>query len=561
MGVNEDFDSMLNEIGGCGLYQIRQNLLVGLAIAFSAVSTIGFVFTAARVPHRCQVEVCGDQGEMSSPFLPEWLHEAVPIEPSGEPALCVIYQNLNISTNSCSFDQRSEKRCSSWVYKSRERTIQTEFSLTCPENEWKLAMVGTLHNIGNMIGLPISGFLSDRYGRKSALVFSLIANSIFGLLKSTANSFEIFLILETVEPIFGGNIYGISFILALELVTPKKRVLGCMVIAVAFAFGSALVGAVAWVLQDWRTFLWVTNGPALLFISYIWLLPESVRWLLARGKLGDAKKVVQFAAKLNRAELGEERMKDWENDQIDRVYTEEAEKDDSLWPALRKVTKSRILLARLAVCSVCWASANLVFFGMSLNSVSLAGTDNKYLNFILSSVVEAPSYLITWLCMNRLGRRKAQLLTFVASGITCFAITFLPKNGKIIRLILYLVGKFAITCAFDTALVFTAEIFPTNLRNSLLGLCSMMGRVGSVVAPQTPLMAQYYNISPLTLFGTVALIAGTLALFLPESKGLPLPASVKEAEDLSRQRQNQKASHNNDLEATTALNKLALMDN
>ncbi|XP_059480581.1 solute carrier family 22 member 4-like isoform X2 [Neocloeon triangulifer] len=501
MGVNEDFDSMLNEIGGCGLYQIRQNLLVGLAIAFSAVSTIGFVFTAARVPHRCQVEVCGDQGEMSSPFLPEWLHEAVPIEPSGEPALCVIYQNLNISTNSCSFDQRSEKRCSSWVYKSRERTIQTEFSLTCPENEWKLAMVGTLHNIGNMIGLPISGFLSDRYGRKSALVFSLIANSIFGLLKSTANSFEIFLILETVEPIFGGNIYGISFIL------------------------------------------------------------ESVRWLLARGKLGDAKKVVQFAAKLNRAELGEERMKDWENDQIDRVYTEEAEKDDSLWPALRKVTKSRILLARLAVCSVCWASANLVFFGMSLNSVSLAGTDNKYLNFILSSVVEAPSYLITWLCMNRLGRRKAQLLTFVASGITCFAITFLPKNGKIIRLILYLVGKFAITCAFDTALVFTAEIFPTNLRNSLLGLCSMMGRVGSVVAPQTPLMAQYYNISPLTLFGTVALIAGTLALFLPESKGLPLPASVKEAEDLSRQRQNQKASHNNDLEATTALNKLALMDN
>jgi hypothetical protein len=52
MGVNEDFDSMLLEIGDCGLYQFKQYVLIGLAIAFSAASAIGFVFTAAIVPHR-----------------------------------------------------------------------------------------------------------------------------------------------------------------------------------------------------------------------------------------------------------------------------------------------------------------------------------------------------------------------------------------------------------------------------------------------------------------------------------------------------------------------------
>jgi MFS transporter, OCT family, solute carrier family 22 (organic cation transporter), member 4/5 len=33
----------------------------------------------------------------------------------------------------------------------------------CPENEWKLALVGTLNSFGVLIGLPVSGFISDRY--------------------------------------------------------------------------------------------------------------------------------------------------------------------------------------------------------------------------------------------------------------------------------------------------------------------------------------------------------------------------------------------------------------
>jgi MFS-type transporter involved in bile tolerance (Atg22 family) len=59
---------------------------------------------------------------------------------------------------------------------------------------------------------------------------------------------------------------------------------------------------------------------------------------------------------------------------------------------------------------------------------------------------------------------------------------------------LYLFGKFAITGAFDTTYVFTAEIFPTKLRNSMLGMCSMVGRIGSMLAPQTPLLVRLFLI-------------------------------------------------------------------
>lgn len=55
-------------------------------------------------------------------------------------------------------------------------------------------------------------------------------------------------------------------------------------------------------------------------------------------------------------------------------------------------------------------------------------------------------------------------------------------------LILYMGGKWCITMSFSTIYIYTAELFPTNLRHSLLGICSMTGRMGSILSPQTPLL-------------------------------------------------------------------------
>jgi hypothetical protein len=47
-----------------------------------------------------------------------------------------------------------------------------------------------------------------------------------------------------------------------------------------------------------------------------------VRWLISRGRLADAKKVIKNAARLNKADINEDVMKDWENGQVGRVVIE-----------------------------------------------------------------------------------------------------------------------------------------------------------------------------------------------------------------------------------------------
>lgn len=53
---------------------------------------------------------------------------------------------------------------------------------------------------------------------------------------------------------------------------------------------------------------------------------------------------------------------------------------------------------------------------------------------------------------------------------------------------MYLLGKFGATMAFSVCYIISSEMFPTTLRHSLMATCSMFGRIGSMVAPQMPLL-------------------------------------------------------------------------
>ena len=67
-----------------------------------------------------------------------------------------------------------------------------------------------------------------------------------------------------------------------------------------------------------------------------------------------------------------------------------------------------------------------------------------------------------------------------------------------------------------------------------MGSSSMVSRLSSMVAPQVVLLGDYLRPIPYIIFGTVSLIAGGLALFLPETLGQPLPQTIDDAINLGK---------------------------
>lgn len=129
-----------------------------------------------------------------------------------------------------------------------------------------------------------------------------------------------------------------------------------------------------------------------------------------------------------------------------------------------------------------------MYYGLSVQSVVLGG--NKYGNFIMVSIGEIPAVALTYILLQRVGRRYTLSSSMVVAGIVCVLSEIIPDTDSsgIIRLLLFFVGKCAISVSFYVLYVYTTELYPTFLRQSLMGLCSAFGFIGSMLAPQTPLL-------------------------------------------------------------------------
>ncbi|KAJ0175267.1 hypothetical protein K1T71_009408 [Dendrolimus kikuchii] len=527
-------DVILKQLGPFGKYNVVNYVLLLFPCFLAGMYGQVFVFEASDINYRCEIEEC----ETEHVYNSTWLQYAIPKDKDGL-SKCNrydTYENITLINNgTCTadfFNTSTNLKCNSYVYSDEDSAVK-DFNLGC--QNWKRTLIGTFHNSGLFVALPLTGILSDRFGRKLALSVTSLMNCIFGLLRSFSPNYLMMVVCEFVEAALGAGAYTTAFVLAMELVGPKGRVFGNTLINFVFVFGLMTLSGLSWILQDWRTLLRVIYTPACLVFSYIWLLNESVRWLLSKGRHAEAIAILEKAAKMNKVELSEEVFLPLKDFKKSKEVDEEKLKQKAEKPSVFfQVIKSNIIIMRLMACSFLWITCTFVYYGLSINSVSLAG--NKYINFMLVAFIEIPANIMCLLVLDRFGRKRVMIITYILSACLCIGLSFLPPGHQWWSLCIYLSGKFSITVAYSSVYIYVSEVFPTNVRQSLLAVCSSTGRIGSTLAPLTPMLALYYDNLPAIFFGTLAVMAGLLVFALPETINVPLPDTIEEAEMISKRR-------------------------
>ena len=97
----------------------------------------------------------------------------------------------------------------------------------------------------------------------------------------------------------------VPYSLSVELVgTKHKTLVGCL-IQIPFAIGESIVGLVAMAFQDgeWWLYQIAISAPLLGILVLYFIVPESPRWLIAKGRYKDAKNVIERAAKVNKVTI------------------------------------------------------------------------------------------------------------------------------------------------------------------------------------------------------------------------------------------------------------------
>ncbi|XP_062531461.1 solute carrier family 22 member 1 [Bombyx mori] len=487
------------------------------------VQVLGGLISATS-HYGCRIAECGEVSKTSI-FVPQWLPNAIPQSESGF-ASCERFAptGVNGSTDFCPsnlfFDDVVE--CEAFVY-ARDNSVVYDFDLGC--DEWMRALAGTLNSIGTLLVLPVTGYISDRFGRRIALIISIFNLSLFGLIRAFSINYPMYLAFQLIQTSLGAGTFSSAYIFAAEFVGPKYRVLTSATCTAMYSVGQVTLGSIAWLVQPWRTLIMVLHIPCFFTVSYYWILSESVRWLLSKQRFDDAKIVLERVAKTNKKVISESSMNGLLTPPA--PPEDEKEKKEGLF---KTVFKSRILLRRVCTTPIWWITTTFVYYGLSINSASLS--DTLYLNYIMTCAVEIPGFYTAVLILDRVGRKPTLSGGFFFSAVCNIAFVFIPTNLTILRLIVFLLGKFGISVVFTSLYLYTSELYPTQYRHSLLAFSSMIGRIGSITAPLTPVLMVFWPGIPSLLFAAMGILSGLLVLTQPETLGTKMPNTLAEAEAL-----------------------------
>jgi len=500
-----EFEEILEQTGGFGLYQ---KLLCFLFLPLS-VTFVGMVYYAQLIA-------------LDLPSVD-----------------CIVPKMDNITyivdEKQCTYsDGSSSYDCTEWKYTETYLfgTLSSSHNWLCGE-AWRPYIIVTCFWIGNMVGAWILGMGADKFGRKPIVIICYLVYGVFGLASAFVTNFYGFLFLRLLVGTVHHTFAHLPYVLVVEYCTKNRRVVPLLMTMMTYTSGSLLAPALAYAVWDWSILLILSSAPCLLIILFFKFVPESPSWEIAQGRLDSAIDRLHMISKFNKAGLSHSDIENMVKKPRDpaALETEEpkgSENKEMLWSAYKYPIMRRQILTVLFV----WMVGCMCYYGHSQNTSNLS--KNILMSFLLGSLVEIPTWSVP-LLIEIFGRKKPLIIAFIlsgAAGITyCIIVTLVSSTWS---LVLALFGRLVVTSAYYITLQYVPETFPTLVRGQGVAISETMGGIAIFVSPMIVYLNDTKEGLPLLIFGVLGGLAALVTLLLPETKGLTLPDTLGEAENLAK---------------------------
>ncbi|XP_060045851.1 solute carrier family 22 member 7 isoform X1 [Erinaceus europaeus] len=527
------FEDLLDQVGGFGLFQLRNLVLLALPRLLLPMNFLVPIFLAAVPAHRCTLP--GTPANIS--HQDAWLEAYLPREPDGSLSSCLRFAHPRALPNTTLGEggqspgevngEPAKVPCpEGWDYDHSvfSSTIATEWDLVCEQKGLNRA-ISTFFFIGVLLGAVVFGYLADRFGRRRLLLVAYVTSLVLGLASAASVNYIMFVIIRTLT---GAALAGFTIIvmpLELEWLDVRHRTVAGVLSSTFWSGGVMLLALVGYLIRDWRWLLLAVTLPCVPGIFSLWWVPESARWLLTQGRVEEAHKYLLRCARLNGRPVGEDGPT---REALNKVAAgEQVVQKPSYLDLFRTPRLRHISLC----CMVVWFGVNFSYYGLSLN-VSGLGL-NVYQTQLLFGAVELPFKLLVYLSARYIGRRLTEAGALMGTALALGIRLLLPSEMGAWNTTLAVMGKGFSEAAFTTVYLFTSELYPTVLRQTGLGLTALVGRLGGSLAPLAVLLDGVWLPLPSITYGGIALLASCTALLLPETKQEQLPETIQDVEGKS----------------------------
>lgn len=453
-----------------------------------------------------------DTANHTEPWNSSLLHDFIPLNDNGKLKSCSFYKGNGTLT-----------QCQNWVYDTQyvSSSRGIEWNFVC-KRRWMGAVGQTVYMFGVVVGSIVIGRLSDKFGRKSVFRWAAICQFCFNMGVAFTTEYYTFLVIRFICGIFGNGPYLVAFVLNMELIGPNKRTVCGVMFQVMFACGVVLLGLWGYLITHVFYLQVAFSLHTLLLLPHWFLMDESPRWLWSQGRARESIAIVSKALKINKSSevLDIPKLVSQCNASRSKFHHSSEATTASLFktPNMRKIT--------LIICAA-WFASSVVYYGLSLNTGQL--NKSPYLSISLLGIIEVPSSILLIYSLDWLGHRAITSGSLLLGGLACLVVTIIPQ-GSIFLAVMVMVGKFFISLTHSIVYKYSAELFPTVVRSSGVGLGVMSACFSGALSPLVTLLDSLDPKIPTIVFGLLALLSGISTLFLPETCGHQLPETLDDGE-------------------------------
>ncbi|XP_077963251.1 solute carrier family 22 member 6 isoform X4 [Gasterosteus aculeatus] len=366
------FADLLEEVGGFGRYQWLHVTLISLPGLLMASQNLLNNFVSGIPAHHCSLPANHSHYNLSQYQVEEkeFIKAFIPMDSSGTRLdRCKRYVEpqwqLLVPNNTANLSQLQTEEClDGWTFDRSEflATTVSEWQLVCSLRPLK-QMIQTIYMGGVLTGAIIFGGLSDRFGRRSILIWSYLQLGILGCSSALSPSYTAYCIFRFLSgmAVSGIILNGVS--LKVEWIPTKERTLVGTLSSFFFTFGQMVLAGLAYWLRDWRKLQLVACAPMFLFFSYSWWYVESARWLVLNRRSDEALKSLHRVARIN----GKPEVVDKLTLEVLHSHmSKEIESSRSTFTAydlLRTRGMRRISICLVAV----WFSTSFAYYGLAMD--------------------------------------------------------------------------------------------------------------------------------------------------------------------------------------------------
>ena len=406
------------------------------------------------------------------------------------------------------------------VISGTTQALTSVYSLT-PE---QLGVTVSMALIGTVLGAVFSGAPGQKYGGREVLRFLAVCYVISALGCAFAWSWYVLLAARFIGGIGigGSSVLGPVYIAELAPAKMRGRLVGMfqinIVIGILLAyFSNYIIDAMNLGAAEWRWQLGVAGFPALLFLSLLFTIPPSSRWLVTQNRVEEARGVLQM--------MGAEDSEGELREIVEAIHVDQLQKTEPLFQWKYRLP---IFLAITIGMFNQLSGINAILY--YLNDIFNAAGYSKMSASLQAVAIGGMNLLATLLAMtviDKLGRKTLLLIGSVGTALCLFGVArIFYSNSHQSYLLWLLVGYIAFFAISQGAViwVYLSEVFPTRVRAKGQGLGSSSHWImNALIAYIFPQVAKTSGGAPFVIFGAMMVLQFFVVFFAyPETKGITL---------------------------------------